>query len=267
MTIRISVARNLAILFLAGCQSGFGWGEEGHRLVVRIAERLLTPAAQAQVQAALAPGELLVDRASWADQIRGSQPWTASWHYVDIPLNSLGLDRKRDCPKGDCVIARIEKYRDVWRDPHATAVSRRQALLFLVHLVGDLRQPLHCEDNQDEGGNELPVRFFGESSSLHAVWDSGLLKHAGAEDALYDKLARALGADRLAAWPAGTVEAWAMESFRLAQGTVYGLLPVPAKGSKAELGLWYFGMTEPVVELQLEKAGVRLATILNESGL
>ncbi|MBV8904505.1 MAG: S1/P1 nuclease, partial [Acidobacteriia bacterium] len=123
--------------------SGFCWGEEGHRLTVRIAEAFLTAAAKQQIQATLMPGESLEDLASWADQIRQSRPQTYNWHFIDIPLDSAGLDMHRDCPTGNCVIAKIADFRSAWRDTSATAESRREALLFLVHFVGDMHQPLH----------------------------------------------------------------------------------------------------------------------------
>jgi S1/P1 Nuclease len=243
----------------------FGWGEEGHRLVVRIAETLMTPAARAQVQATLMPGESLEDLASWADEIRQSQPQTANWHFVDIPLDSTGLDMNRDCAGGDCVIAQITNFQTAWVNPTASAQSRREALLFLVHFVGDLHQPLHCENNNDRGGNDVPVSFLGNSTNLHALWDSGLLRSMPGEDQLFATLSQAITADQVTAWSSGTVEQWAGESFQAAKGTVYALLPTVEKGQPVPLGQLYEQMVEPLFEQQLEKAGVRLAAILNAS--
>jgi len=211
------------------------------------------------------PGESLVDLASWADDYRAKAPRTAPWHYVDIPLNSHGLDLQRDCPKGACVVTKIAEFQQKWSNPARSPADRREALLFLIHLVGDLHQPLHCENNQDDGGNQVRVRFFGEETNLHSVWDTGMLKRAGDEDHLYAKLAAALTPDRLAAWPSGTIEQWANESFRLAQGTAYGLLPVVPPGGTMLLGAWYQSMAEPIAEMQLEKAAVRLASLLNQA--
>jgi hypothetical protein len=241
----------------------FGWGEEGHRLVVRIAETRVTPAVAAQIQATLNFGESLEDLASWADEIRQSRPETASWHFVDIPLNSAGLDMSRDCPQGNCVIAKIEEFRSQWRNPALSQAKRREALLFLVHFVGDLHQPLHCENNNDKGGNEVPVEFLGSHTNLHALWDSGLFRTLPGEDELLATLEHAITPELVAAWGSGAVEQWAAESFALAQSTAYGLLPAAADGETVHLGSWYSLMAQPVVEEQLEKAGIRLAAILN----
>jgi hypothetical protein len=257
--------RKLAFLLVIAASSAnlcFGWGEEGHRLVVRLAEGLLTPAARAQVAATLAPGDSLEELASWADEVRRTRKETEPWHYIDIPLHSMGLDMKRDCPQNDCIIAKIADFRKQWRDPSASPEARREALLFLVHFVGDLHQPLHCEDNQDKGGNDVAVEFFGSHTNLHSMWDSGLLKRMPGEDHLFTVL-RQLADEHSGDWPRGTVEQWATESFHISQQTVYGLLPATANSEPARLGEWYEQMVTPVIEEQLAKAGVRLAAILN----
>jgi len=258
--------RKFALLLMAlGCRSAFGWGNEGHRLIVLIAEGMLSPEARTRVQATLAPGESLVDFATWADEFRKTHPETEPWHFIDIPISSTGLDMKRDCPENNCVIAKIADFRKGWRDPAASPADRREALLFLIHFVGDMHQPLHCADNHDRGGNDLPVRFLGEKTQLHALWDSGLLARMPAEDQLFATLSGAITAERKAEWSSGTVEQWCNESFQAAQRTVYGLLPLTRKKGQVEIGRRYQKMAEPVVELQLEKAGVRLAEVLNES--
>jgi hypothetical protein len=260
------LVRRLALLSLVVVSSApacFSWGEKGHRLVIRIAEGLLTPAAQAQVQATLIPGESLEDLGSWADQIRSSRPETYNWHFVDIPLHSSSLDMARDCPQGDCVIQKIADFRAAWRDPAVSPAARREALLFLVHFVGDVHQPLHCVNNDDRGGNDVPVSFAGTQTNLHALWDSGLLRDMPAEDRLFARLSAAITPDQVANWSKGTVEQWAGESFQAAQTTVYGLLPKVGNGRTIQLGERYEQMVEPLLEQQLEKAGVRLAAILN----
>jgi hypothetical protein len=243
----------------------FGWGMEGHRLVIRIADGMLTPAARTEVERTLAPGESLVALASWADEVRASRKETEPWHFIDIPITSNGLDRKRDCPAAGCVISKIADFRKQWTDPAVRSASRREALLFLAHFVGDLHQPLHCANRDDRGGNDVKVVFFGETTNLHALWDVGLLNHMPQEDQLHSIISSTLTPERIAAWSRGTVEEWANESFHLAQKVVYGDLPVAASGEPIRLGEAYQRVAEPVVSDQIAKAGVRLAAILNES--
>jgi len=258
--------RKIALLLIAlGCRSAFAWGPEGHRLVVRIAETMFSPAVRAQVQSILAPGEALSALASWADQIRRTHREMEPWHFVDVPLGSAGLDRQRDCPEADCIVAKIADFERIWRDPAANPAKRREALLFVVHFVGDLHEPLHCADNDDKGGNEVAVRFLGETTNLHALWDSGLLSHMPQEDVLFHTLSQVITPARIAEWSSGTVDQWCTESFHVAETTVYGLLPRGRPHARLILGESYRRTAEPVVELQIEKAGVRLAAILNES--
>jgi len=257
--------RSLALLLaLLSPQLGLSWGMEGHRLIVRIAEGLLSRAAREDIAATLAPGESLVELASWADEVRKLRKETEPWHYVDIPLNSAGFDWKRDCPEGNCVVGKIADFRKIWRDPRASATTRREALLFLVHFVGDLHQPLHCVD-MDRWGNDVPVRFRGEHMNLHALWDTALLKQMPEEEQLFSKLSQAIRWEPLMKWSQGTIEDWANESFHIAQQTVYGLLPTAASGETREIGQSYERAAQPVIELQLEKAAVRVAAILNEN--
>ncbi len=244
----------------------FGWGAEGHRLVVRLADTLLSPAARARIQATLAPGESLAALASWADEVRPSRKETEPWHYVNIPLHSSGLDMQRDCPEGNCIIGKITEFRKTWRDPAVPAAQRREALLFLVHFVGDLHQPLHCTDNHDQGGNQVPVDFAGMPTKLHTLWDRVLISRMPPEEEWFARLSEAMPA-RAAESSGGTVEQWAGESFRLAQTVAYGLLPPPGEGGVEVLDQSYERAAQPVIELQLERAGARLAAILDQSGL
>jgi hypothetical protein len=253
----------LCVVVVSTASACFGWGEEGHRLVIRIAEGLLTPATKAQVQATLLPGESLADLGSWADEVRPSRPETFNWHFVDIPLHSSGLDIERDCPQGDCIIQKIADFRTAWRNPALSSAARREALLFLVHFVGDLHQPLHCENNNDKGGNDVRLSFVGSHTNLHALWDSGLLRAMPGEDRLFAMLSAAITPDQVANWSKGTVAQWAGESFQAAETTVYGLLPTVGNAPNIQLGEWYEQMVEPLLDQQLERAGVRLAAILN----
>jgi hypothetical protein len=83
---------------------------------------------------------------------------------------------KRECPDGDCVIAKTERFLAVLRDPTVVGPAKGEALKFVVHFVGDLHQPLHNEDDHDKGGNARHVIFDGYRDNLHWVWDTGLMR-------------------------------------------------------------------------------------------
>lgn len=253
----------MAALLLGGALPGLAWGPEGHRVVAVIAQMNLTPQARAKVNALLGPYNSLGAISSWADDTRIDFPETAPWHYIDIPLASNTIDMATECPQGNCVIAQVEKFDRMLKDPHTSNTDRRLALRFLVHFVGDLHQPMHCEDNNDKGGNMVQVTFFGRPMNLHSVWDSGILHQIRPYgNQLAQQLDVRITPAERKQWVKGTIEDWALESHRLAREVAYKDLP---RGPDPELGQAYLDIATPVVESQLEKAGIRLAFLLNQA--
>lgn len=248
---------------MCGSLPAYGWGPEGHSLVARLAAARLTPAATARVAEILGPGVTLASISSWPDQIRHDRAETGPWHYIDIPLDQHHLDMARDCPKGACIIAKIEDFETVVAAPASTPVQRKEALMFLVHFVGDMHQPLHCTDNKDKGGNDVKMDAFGNPSNLHSVWDSALLGRMGTEDAMFTELNRDLTPQRAGKWGRGTVEDWAEESHKAGRKTVYGKLPKAPAGQVIKVDAGYEQTADPLIKRQIERAGARLATMLN----
>jgi S1/P1 Nuclease len=256
--------RKLAVaVVLCGTLPGFGWGPEGHDLVARLAAAHLTTAAAARVAEILGPGTTMASISSWADQVRRDREASGPWHYIDIPIDKPHLDMARDCPNGDCVLVKIEEFKKVVVDPAATAVQRKEALMFLVHFVGDMHQPLHCSDNKDKGGNDVKLDFFGHPSNLHSVWDSGLLGRIGKEDELFAQYSKDLTEKLAKKWGKGTVNEWAEQSHKAGQKVVYGKLPKAPAGGQVKIDAAYERLADPVVKEQIEKAGARLAMVLN----
>jgi hypothetical protein len=231
--------------------------------VARIAEAQLTAGARARVVEILGPGSTIASVSSWADQIRRNRPETGPWHYVDIPIDKPGLDMERDCPNGNCVIAAIATMRAKLRDPATPADQRREALMFVIHFVGDMHQPLHSSDNADHGGNEVHIVFHDQPGNLHGLWDSGLLARMGTEEDLFARLS-AVSDRRRKKFAKGTVSDWAEQAHKLAQQMVYGKLPKAQPGSPLVIGADYERRADSLIELQIERAGARLAAVLNE---
>src|SRR5579863_4707625 len=116
------------IAAICGSLPVLAWGPEGHSLVARIAEAQLTPVARARVAEILGPNATMASVSSWPDQIRRQRPETATWHYVDIPIDKSRLDVAQDCPKSACVVTQIEADEAALRNPAAPAGQRREAL-------------------------------------------------------------------------------------------------------------------------------------------
>jgi hypothetical protein len=256
--------RKFLISLLCGVLPAFGWGGEGHSLIARIAWVQLTPAVQARVSEILGPGVTIQSIASWADNIRNQRKETGTWHYIDIPIDKPHLDMARDCPKGDCVVTKIEEFEKALKDPATPPVQRREALLFLVHFVGDMHQPLHSSDNKDQGGNKVPVHFGDRPSNLHSLWDSSLLSKLPKEDELFP-IYSAESIKHARKWDKGTVEDWAEQNHRLAQKIVYGKLPKEPAGTPEPIDAAYEKEADSIIRSQIEKAGARLAYLLNQA--
>jgi hypothetical protein len=268
--------RKLLVSLLCGCLPAFSWGVEGHSLIARIAWAQLTPAVQVRVSEILGPNVSIQSIASWADQVRNQRRETGPWHYIDIPIDKPHLDMTRDCPKGECVLAKIEDFRKALKDPATAPLQRREALMFVVHFVGDMHQPLHCADNADQGGNKVLVKFGNRGGdrpyNLHSLWDSGLLDAmpkmpTGAvpkEELLLPQYSLE-SARHAKKWSKGTVEDWAEQIHKIAQKVTYGKLPKVAAGAPEPIGPEYESKADDVIRIQIEEAGARLAHVLNEA--
>lgn len=272
----------LALLLLLP-SAALAWGKEGHKIIASIAAQRLTPAARAQVKALLADnpdGKSLPSISMWADWVRFHKlPETYNWHFVNIPLAQSSYDPRRDCRdvpgKGACIVAATERMRDVLADGRRRREERVEALKFVVHLVGDLHQPLHAaERDGDQGATEVKVAWFGEweqrphqAWTLHAVWDDGIL------DERHESVPQSVG--RLDTWLAlqdeaalrrGSVIDWVLEAHAVAREQAYrdqNGAGIPRRG--ARLGRAYCDARAAAVDQQLAKAGVRLAQVLNQA--
>ena len=173
------------------------------------------------------------------------------------------MDLARECPSDNCVVVKTEQFLSVLRDRRADQSARAEALKFVVHFVGDLHQPLHDEDDHDKGGNERRVIFGGHPDELHWVWDAGLLQeiNRNAQHLAAELEKRITDQDR-EVWDKGSIEDWVLEGHKLAQTVAYGHLD---SENPPVIGAAYERRADAVVEEQLEKAGVRLAYLLDQN--
>ena len=237
------------------------WGPNGHRIVGRIAENHLTDAARKGI-AELVGRASLAQISTWADEIKSDPAWrhASPWHYINVPPGQ-SLEAARRSPRGDVVEA-IERFERVLRDRGAGREERAEALKFLVHLVADVHQPLHVGYASDRGGNEIRVRWFGESTNLHTVWDTHLVEH---QQLSFSEWVRFFGhaePGEIAAWRRSTLGDWVRES-RSMLPAVYDF-----GGSRSDrtpyLGYDYIFKHHEGVKQLLLRAGIRLSGLLND---
>jgi hypothetical protein len=306
-----------AALFV-GPAPAWPWGCEGHETIALIAGSQLSAHARKMVTELLQPspidprlerfcpttGNALADASTWADDVRRDlvSPFfgTGRWHFINIPRGAPAGEVRRFCPpSAGCIVKAIEDQLAVLRKVGGERRRAAEALMLVIHLVGDLHQPLHCSTNGDAGGNCVPVTYFGIAPqpsadhpedevyqpNLHAVWDTDIIRRIlwHRSPGWFADFLRRRFAAQMPVWQRMpiAVEAWAWEGHRVSEQTAYGQLPVavptasPQRGAQCgevsrhmlalheHLGQRYQEAAVPVIEEQLAKAGVRLAMLLN----
>jgi len=241
----------------------WAWGPQGHEVVALIAGKHLAGPARAEASRLLGGGAGMVHDSNWADEIRDRRRDTSSWHYVDIPLAARSYDPRRDCRRGDCVVAQIEKDAALLANRRLGDSARREALRFLIHLTADLHQPLHAEDNDDRGGNQIRVSIGRQRATLHRVWDGEVVEALGRDTSgIAGRIDQSLSPQERKSWSQGTPAQWANEAHAIARDRIY-----PPLQGRYELRLPrdYALRQAEITRMQLAKAGLRLAFLLNTS--
>lgn len=258
------LAAALAPALLSFASTAHAWGAQGHRLVGRIAETRLNPAAKAEVDRLLA-GEAeptLAGVAPWADQLRAKDPGlgrrSARWHYINMAEQQCRYEPEQQCRDGNCVVEALKAQTALLGDRSRPDAERAQALKFVVHFVGDVHQPMHAGYAHDKGGNDFQVQFANRGTNLHSLWDSGLLNTRKLDDDGYVNVLQRLPRPALPRRPdiARDAPAWAEASCRIAVEP--GVYPASRK-----LGDDYTERYRAVAETELRIAGERLGQLLN----
>lgn len=254
-----------AAIVLGSCPPAQAWGIRGHRIAAMVAQQHLTPNAAKAVRELLNEGDSLATISSWADEFgRDVEPRSAPWHYVNVPVTAAGYS-DRYCSDRGCVVSKIRDYRKVLADKKAPREQRQVALLFLVHFIQDVHQPLHVGDNNDRGGNDTQIQFNDRATNLHRIWDTDLIGRSRRNDREWaQEVDDLLTPQAIAAWSKGDVEDWANESHRASKLAYY--YPKNAKrpiATGSRLGDDYLEFALPIVRERLAQAGIRVANELN----
>jgi hypothetical protein len=246
----------LLILILFPSQDVWAWGPMGHRIVGEIAQTRLLPEVKTKIRKNFNIKKLS-DVANWADQVRKKRS-EGPWHYCNIKESKWTYEKNRDCPDGACVIEKIRDFSRALLDEGLSPNKRKEALLYLIHFVGDVHQPLHLGNARDRGGNKVEVTFKGKPTNLHALWDGKLIYLAGKSLIQYarDLSLRVTESEK---WNSSKVAEWANESRALALNHAYKL----GRPAKTRLSKKYIETSREIIELRLSQAGVRLAGLLN----
>ncbi|MET6991836.1 S1/P1 nuclease [Sediminicola arcticus] len=253
--------KKIIFLVFLVVQFSFGneifWGKTGHRTVGEVASQHLTGKAKRAIKEIL-KGESLALVSNYADDIKSDRSYSkyGPWHYVNYPMDKKYIEVVPST-YGDLVKG-IEICITIVKDENSSDEDRAFYLKMLVHFIGDLHQPLHAGREEDKGGNDIQLQWFGKGTNLHRVWDSNLIDEFGMS---YTEIADnlpSLSKEERNAIQEGDVYDWVEESQDLAK-EVYGSVEVGDK-----LGYEYSYKYTNTVRKQLQKGGLRLAKVLND---
>lgn len=257
MNIKIFLIISLFFFSKPATEETVFWGPTGHRTTGKIAEKHLTKKAKRKIDKLL-KGQSLAFVATFGDEIKSDKKYNEfySWHYVNMDLDEKYADAEKN-PKGDLVTG-IQKCIQVLKDENSAEEDKVFYLKMLVHLVGDLHQPLHIGQREDKGGNGIQVQWFGNGTNLHTVWDSKMIEEWNMSYIELANNAEDLSKKEIKAIEKGTLVDWVDEVHETTK-QVYNSVKV-GENLKYRYSYDYFG----TVRNQLQKGGIRLAKILND---
>ncbi|WP_282135637.1 S1/P1 nuclease [Seonamhaeicola maritimus] len=233
------------------------WGSTGHRVVGEIATKYLKPKTKRAIKKLLGR-ESLALVSTFADEIKSDRRYNEfySWHFINMPLDAKYDPAKRH-PDGD-LVSGIEQCINIIKSETSSDEDKAFYLRMLIHLVGDLHQPMHVGLEEDKGGNDFKVQWFYEDSNLHRVWDTEMIDTYGMTYTELADNARFISKKDIKELQKGTVIDWVNETHELTK-IVYGSIK---KGDNLRYSYSYNHFD--TVRSQLQIAGIRLAKVLND---
>jgi hypothetical protein len=242
--------------------TGMAWGVLGHRIVGEIADSYLSKKAKRAIFEILGT-ESIAMASNWPDFIKSDPAYNYlyNWHYINI-RGGMNTDSLNNYIANDTATDVYTKINFLTTQLKSKILDHDKQVLYLrllIHLVGDVHQPLHVGHSDDQGGNKVKVLWFKDPSNLHTVWDSQLINF---QQLSYTEYATAINhstkTSRLALQQQ-PVSAWVVESYQLAE-KIYGDI----KEVDQKLDYAYNFKYVDILNNQLLKGGVRLAGLLNE---
>lgn len=247
----------LLFVFQFSTANALDWGKTGHRTVGQIAQDHLSKKASKMI-ATLLDGESLALVSNYADNIKSDKKFNSynTWHYVNLPLGAT-YSLESSNSDGD-IIQGIQKCINVIREPSSSQADKAFYLKMLVHFIGDLHQPMHIGREEDKGGNDIKLTWFGKNTNLHRVWDSNLVEEFGMSYSELSTESPRLSKRRKKQIMGGSPLDWLREGHKITS-VLYQDLPENGK-----LGYEYAYKYTGLMRDQIQKGGLRLAQMLNE---
>lgn len=260
--VKYSLSLTLLISAIFASTDCNAWGQNGHRVVGKIAESHISETTKT----ALIPylnGESLAQISTWPDEMRSApgdfwQKKSSRWHYINADDNatfSFDHDHTNHKESVTNILEGIHYSIRVLKDDKSSLAAKQFSLRFLVHLVGDSHQPFHAGRAEDRGGNRVNVTFFGQPTNLHSLWDTKLIENENLSFTEFAQFIDTDNAEIITEYLASSPEQWVTESHNLAD-KLYKL-------NNDEIGFSYIYENTPIIKTRLQQAGIRLAGLLN----
>lgn len=233
------------------------WGNTGHRVVGAIADDYLKCKTKKAIEKILDYQSLALV-STFGDEIKSDKRYNDfyTWHYINMPLD-VTYENSTKNPDGD-LVSGIEFCKSVIQDENSSLEDKAFYLKLLIHLIGDLHQPLHIGLEEDRGGNDVKVKWHHEDSNLHRVWDSDMIERYGMSYSELAQNAKALTKKEVKALQQGSIIDWVNETHQLTKKVYADIEP------ESKLGYPYSYKHFDTVRDQLQVAGIRLAKVLND---
>lgn len=249
----------LAIISYLPLQS-MAWGMLGHRILAEIADSYLNSRTRKEIRKVLG-NESLAMVSNWADFIKAepSYNYISNWHYINLPagLSQSELESKLASDTSTNAYTRINFLSTELRNDQLEPDKKQMYLKLLIHLVGDIHQPMHTGRFEDLGGNRVQLTWFNEGSNLHRVWDSDLIESQQLSYTEYSRAINFIEAYQLKSLQRESVGHWIYDSYQISE-QIYSRIK-----SGDKIGYRYIYDNISIAENQLRKGGIRLAGLLN----
>lgn len=248
--------RLASIIFFSAIISfeSFGWGQTGHRTIGQIAHNHLSKKALKQIDKILS-GQSIAMVSNFMDEIKSDPAYDSlgAWHYCTIPDGQTYSGAPEE---GDAIEA-INTYIKMLKSGKLSKEEEAFSLKCLIHLVGDIHQPLHVGNGTDRGGNDVKVTYFWQPSNLHRVWDSGIIDGKSLSYSEYVEWIDTAEKTQVDQWKQDDIMVWVNESISY-RSQIYDL----PESKKINYRYNYDHIA--TVNLRLQQAGIRLAGVLED---
>lgn len=233
------------------------WSATGHRVVGKIAAKHLKSSTKKHIKKLL-NNQSLDFVSTYADDIKSDKRYNEfyTWHYINMPLDS-NYEESEKSKNGD-LVSGINYCIKIIKDEHSSMEDKSFYLKLLIHFMGDLHQPMHIGLVEDKGGNDFKLQWFNKDTNLHSVWDRELIDSYGMSYSELTDNAEVLNKNQIKAIQEGTLIDWVNDTHVLTRHVYATVKP----GENLRYNYSYDNFE--TVRSQLQKAGIRLAKVLND---